>query len=478
MISFRAEAIFPSNISNFGKIQKRIERTAIPLMNNNLHFFDPWREFIEVKLRFLHFLLSDHRILRKFHWQKKIHGWRPSSRHWHCSSALNSFFTLATSPALTCTGTACERRFGEREGGTHKNVTLQRLGEEGGVRTWTSPPSSPFPKPYNVTGSETSVGRLGGGVSGRRRIWGLGAFGEGGKGEGGSGRRVGVEREWKEKERRGGRGGGGRRGSGRERRGEEEVGVEATNCLKDLLGWFLVDLKFTVLCMPRWTAAWRVTDRKYTPYGCVHIEVFHVISRTDTISLSHNWQNPPPCAVRSMLMEIVHLNYLRFLSFLKRRDDVPCTYRIFKEIQVFLLFFFCRDEFPFTYVQNCIFLSSLRTRRCVVIAISCVRFPYTWPICSTRCFEYPQAFRRNRILLSRRTCRDSEGQVHRRRLWLCHDPCLPFVFLHPFRNRFRAAGQAEWNSESSNISWNGWCETDEEDCSTHHLWNSPCQYIC
>ena len=33
------------------------------------------------------------------------------------------------------------------------------------------------------------------------------------------------------------------------------------NCLKDFLVWFLVDLKFSVQSMPRWTAAWRVTDR-------------------------------------------------------------------------------------------------------------------------------------------------------------------------------------------------------------------------
>ena len=31
------------------------------------------------------------------------------------------------------------------------------------------------------------------------------------------------------------------------------------------------------------------------------------------------------------------------------------------------LVFFCRDEFARTYIQNCIFLPSLRTRRCVAI---------------------------------------------------------------------------------------------------------------
>ena len=68
-----------------------------------------------------------------------------------------------------------------------------------------------------------------------------------------------------------------------------------------------------------------------------------------------------------------------------------CTYWIFREIQVFTVFS-CRDEFPRTYIQNCIFLPSLRTRRCVSIEFSCVRFPCTWPIFSTGCFEYPRIF--------------------------------------------------------------------------------------
>ena len=30
---------------------------------------------------------------------------------------------------------------------------------------------------------------------------------------------------------------------------------------------------------------------------------------------------------------------------------------------------------------------------------------------------------------------------------------------------------SSWNSERSNESWGGWCWTNEEDCSTHHMWN-------
>ena len=95
---------------------------------------------------------------------------------------------------------------------------------------------------------------------------------------------------------------------------------------------------------------------------------------------------------------------LRFLSFqsswITWCDKFPCTYRIFRIVQVFLVFF-CRDRFPCTYVQKCIFLPSLRTRRSVLIVFFCVKFP----ICSTRCFEYPQASRGSRRLQSKNLSR-------------------------------------------------------------------------
>ena len=65
------------------------------------------------------------------------------------------------------------------------------------------------------------------------------------------------------------------------------------------------------------------------------------------------------------------------------------------------------------------------------------------PIKLTGCPEYPWAFRRNWILHSRRPCRDSESQVHRRRLWLCHKPLFSCSFLYPFRHCLVAAGRAE-----------------------------------
>ena len=164
------------------------------------------------------------------------------------------------------------------------------------------------------------------------------------------------------------------------------------------------------------------SDRhKYTPYRCVHIEVFHLIRQTSTISLSHN---------REEFVQVQHgICVVAFGSRISRfswSDQFPRTYWIFKKIQVFLVFF-CRDKFPCTYVQNCNFLPSLRTRRCILIVYSHVKFPCTWTICSTGCFEYPRAFRRNQT-----TCRDKWDQA-RRKLWFCHDPVVSFLFLHPFR---------------------------------------------
>ena len=135
--------------------------------------------------------------------------------------------------------------------------------------------------------------------------------------------------------------------------------------------------------------------QKYTPYGCVHIGMLNLLHRTETISLSQDRH------VVCWSVEIVWPNFVTAFGFWVSWSD----------------------EFPRTYIQNCIFLPSLRTRRCVSIVLICFKFPCTWPIFSTGCFQYPRAFRRNRILHSRRTCRDSEGQVHRL-LWLCHDLVL------------------------------------------------------
>ena len=57
--------------------------------------------------------------------------------------------------------------------------------------------------------------------------------------------------------------------------------------------------------------------------------------------------------------------------------------------------------------------------------------------------EYPRAFRRNRIVHRWRTCRDRNGQFHRRWPGFRHNPVIFFLFLHPLSHRSGAAGQAE-----------------------------------
>ena len=185
------------------------------------------------------------------------------------------------------------------------------------------------------------------------------------------------------------------------------------------------------------------SDRqKYTPYGCVHMEVFHLIRRTETISVSHNREN---------LLHVQHafcwnlLKYgdcvanlrhrLRFPSLLSVLSFLDFLDILGRQVSLYLPNLQVNSGVPglllLRHVQKCIFLPSLRTRRCVSIEFSCFWFPCSWPIFSTRCLEYHRAFRRNRILHSRGTCRDSEDQIHRP-LWLCHDPFFSFLFLHPF----------------------------------------------
>ena len=126
-----------------------------------------------------------------------------------------------------------------------------------------------------------------------------------------------------------------------------------------------------------------MTDINIHHMAAFTIQAFHFISRTETISLSHDRENLLHArhAVFRFL-EIVWPNFVFAFGFwVSWSDEFLRTYWIFRD-----LVFFCRDESPRTYIK--------------------------W------------------------------DQVHRR-LWLCHDPFFSFLFLHPFRHRFNAAGQAE-----------------------------------
>ena len=49
--------------------------------------------------------------------------------------------------------------------------------------------------------------------------------------------------------------------------------------------------------------------------------------------------------------------------------------------------------------------------------------------------------------------------------------CCLLLVLASFSPSFWCSW-SRWKSERSRESWNGWCKTDKEDCSTHRVWNS------
>ena len=152
-------------------------------------------------------------------------------------------------------------------------------------------------------------------------------------------------------------------------------------------------------------------------------------------------------------------------AWVSGRNDFPHTLQVYMEIQKFLVLF-CRNESPRTLVHFCIFLPHLRTRRCVfLIWFSRYKFACTLPILLTKCSECPWTFRCNWTLHSRRICRGMRDQVQRR-FWLCHYSLLSL--LASFSPSFQGSWWS-WNSKSSKLSWNGWCQINGEDGSTHHV---------
>ena len=107
------------------------------------------------------------------------------------------------------------------------------------------------------------------------------------------------------------------------------------------------------------------------------------------------------------------------------------------------LVFFCRDECPHTYILNCTVLPSLRTRRCVSIEFSCVRFP---------CID--QSFRQGALSVSGLfdasgfcTIEELVETVKARFIVVGSDFAMilssPSSCCILFRHRFSAAGQSE-----------------------------------
>ena len=139
--------------------------------------------------------------------------------------------------------------------------------------------------------------------------------------------------------------------------------------LKQLSQWFLglIPCRTQILrkVCPKMKCSLNSDGHDVTPFCCVHIEVFHFVSRTETISLSHNRENL--LHVRYAFPQATSLHVL-FESSGKFR----CSW--FSSVATSLLVFSSRTA-PF--------LSRLRTRRCVLIVFSCSRSPCTSPIILT-----------------------------------------------------------------------------------------------
>ena len=177
------------------------------------------------------------------------------------------------------------------------------------------------------------------------------------------------------------------------------------------------------------------------------------------------------------------------------------TYRIFNIVQRFLIFF-CRDVFPRTYIQNCIFCHLWELDAASRLNSLASGFPVLdqslpegvlsirWLLDATGFYTVEELVEAVKVrfivvgfdfvtILSSHSCscilsvvvffpcsRSSWNSEH------CHDSVFSFLFLHPFRCRFLSVQLVKLNSEHSNVSWNGWCLRDEKDCSTHHMWSS------
>ena len=135
-----------------------------------------------------------------------------------------------------------------------------------------------------------------------------------------------------------------------------------------------------------------------------------------------------------------------------------------------ICFFLMRrvSQLPFHQpVKVCILESHLRRRRCVERAWFNTHPAIGFP----RSYRHPRTLRCNRTRCGGGTCRYGRRR-HTHHCWsrLGHNS---FFFFFNFESFVLVwSSLSSWNSLYSKWSWNGWYFTNEEDCSTHHVWNS------
>ena len=201
---------------------------------------------------------------------------------------------------------------------------------------------------------------------------------------------------------------------------------------------------------------------KHSPYNRIYIEILHFVSQFAIVSLSHIRENfLKMWNVGSRYMEIVWPCWANTV-------DVWVSPDATNFLVLFKFSWKRRNSWPFSAATSLLVLLSISASFC-----------HTWELdaaswlgsLATGALSVPGTFRWNWTLHSPRTYRNMRDQVQRR-FGLCHNSLFSFLFLHPFSPSFQGS-RLGWNSESSKLSWNGWCQTSGEDCSTHHMWNCP-----
>ena len=190
------------------------------------------------------------------------------------------------------------------------------------------------------------------------------------------------------------------------------------------------NLKFLSWSCPRWTAAWRVAFR--------HMLTSSSINFPDNLSYGEDileWSGQTFRSAFGLSLQAESLEP-------HGSPQLFCGQPVFQSLlENYRWLLFCSDKFPRGLVNRrakvCILHSSLRTRRCDRFRISHPAFKFP------RCCENLRTSGCNQTFRGSKKSRNEWRQFRRCTSWLCHDPVLFFLFLHPFRHRVGAAGQNE-----------------------------------
>ena len=220
------------------------------------------------------------------------------------------------------------------------------------------------------------------------------------------------------------------------------------------------------------------TDR-HKKNRCVHIEVMHLIRRTATTSLSHDredllhvlhiiWRN-----TEIGVANICHclrlpslLSLLEFLGFL---DILGILGR---QVSLYLQTLQDSSGVPGVLLSRQVSLC-IRPAKHLFAILENSTLPHDWNFLRQVSLNLTNLFDKmlwvslgfSNLSRQRRPSSSSSALTLPR-------SCCPLPVLASISPSFWSSWSS-WNSECSRESWNGWCLTNEEDFSTHHVWNCP-----